>query len=61
MRYITINHDTYHGLKRAYNVAVGLKHKSFNHENKFFLTSYAKYVLEYLEDKLKIKGAHNVL
>lgn len=42
--------------KKAYNTAIENNQTQFSFKNHEYVTSYAKYVIEYLEDQFKIKG-----
>lgn len=42
-------------LKKLYNKAKSDKQVTFFFEGKEILTNYSKYVIEYLEDKFKVK------
>ena len=42
------------GLRRAYNLAVAQGLSYFKYEGQDFDTSYAKYLLEYLEGKARV-------
>jgi hypothetical protein len=51
---IALNVETYKKLKKEYERAVKENQEIFLFENKELLTSYAKYLLEYMKDKLKL-------
>lgn len=51
---ITFDRPTYMKLKRAYNKARDENRESFTFEGHELLVSYAKYLIEYLEDRLHI-------
>jgi hypothetical protein len=51
---ININMPTYKKLKKAYEQALKDNQNSFIFEDNELLVSYAKYLLQYLEDKLKM-------
>jgi len=53
---ININMPTYKKLKKAYEQALKDNQNSFIFEDNELLVSYAKYLLQYLEDKLNVKG-----
>ena len=46
--------EKYNSLKVSYEKAVSENKEQFTFENKILLTSYAKYLLEYLENVLGI-------
>lgn len=50
---LTLNKQGLTSLKKSYNQAVKSKKKSFRFDGKEMVTGYAKYVIEYLEVKLK--------
>jgi hypothetical protein len=52
---LIINKVNYLKLKKKYNQAVKDKKESFIFENNILLTSYAKYLLEYMKIKLGVK------
>jgi hypothetical protein len=51
---IEVNHDNYKRLKSAYKNAVANEQISFHCFNSELLTDYAKYMLEHMENVLKI-------
>lgn len=53
--YIQWSEDMFLRFKRAYNVAVKSGWDKFTFEGHDYLTSYAKYLVEYMEGKFKKK------
>ena len=49
-----INKKTYLGLKKAYNAAVKAKQDTFTFDGKEWMIGYAKYMLEHMENTLKL-------
>lgn len=52
-----VSPETYATLKAAYDKAVQEKQEYFLYRNRVVLVDYAKYLLEYLEQKLEIQHA----
>ena len=53
MNTITFDKSTLDSLKMEYSKAVNNHHESFTFKGHKLLTSYAKYLIQYLEIKLK--------
>lgn len=51
--FITVSKKSFEQLKELYKKATGDNKNSFLFQEKEFLTSYAKYLIEYLEPKFK--------
>lgn len=56
---VAFDTDKYHRLKKAYNQAVADKKSSFLFQENEFVTSYAKYVLEYLKPQFENESTNN--
>lgn len=50
---VDIKFNQFRVLKRAYNAAVKKGQSEFAFEGEMILSSYAKYLIEFLEDKFK--------
>ena len=56
MEYITVTMDEYKQLRKAYEKARATGVEVFLFKGKEFLTSYAKYLLEYMDRSVGVGG-----
>ena len=57
---ISLNFDSMRSLMRAYHIAVEGSHDTFKWEGKEFVTAYAKYLLEYAENRIRMDAGQKL-